>query len=354
MFLSSEALKRNLFGDTPVISLDMASRREEAKLDTALGRAAGAPDRAGGLDMPASSSVMASDFWNDRPREDGARLPHWGGNLFYLGTVGLIATSIIGIFFGAGFLLLLSSPDSVVASGPVASHRTPATQSPARMVGEFPASGDRSSERKLGIAPMKTTTPSSLEAARLSAGLPSAGPVADWTASEEMSGTLNSSVAAPIAAESSAGTMTSSSPSREAETQGTQTKRDPIAPAVSAVSPDPISKSSTASSQTVPIPRSSAAEISELLAQGDSRLSSGDVASARMFYERAAAAGDGRAALRLGATFDPAFLRRAGLRKVQGDAAKAQSWYSYAADRGAIETTHPSDNAAMSQDGRGQ
>jgi len=75
-----------------------------------------------------------------------------------------------------------------------------------------------------------------------------------------------------------------------------------------------------------------AAEISELLTQGDARLQIGDVTSARLFYERAADARDGRGAMRLGATFDPTFLQRAGLRNMRGDPAEAQFWYSRALD----------------------
>jgi len=109
------------------------------------------------------------------------------------------------------------------------------------------------------------------------------------------------------------------------------------APTPSAAVPDPASSALAAPTPATPNLRLSAAEISELLAHGDARLQTGDVVSARLFYERAAAAGDGRAALRLGATFDPAFLGLAGLRNVQGDAAEARSWYSRALDLGAAE-----------------
>ena len=81
----------------------------------------------------------------------------------------------------------------------------------------------------------------------------------------------------------------------------------------------------------------SAAEVSELLQPGDSLLRIGDVASARLFYERAAAAGDGRAALRLGAIFDPGILERLGFSKLRADAAEARLWYSRALDLGVIE-----------------
>jgi TPR repeat protein len=78
-------------------------------------------------------------------------------------------------------------------------------------------------------------------------------------------------------------------------------------------------------------------EISVLLTRGDKSLSSGDVASARLYYGRAANAGDGQAALRLGETFDPVFLEHAHLRSARGDLAAALSWYRRARDMGAAE-----------------
>ena len=70
------------------------------------------------------------------------------------------------------------------------------------------------------------------------------------------------------------------------------------------------------------------------MARGDAFLRVGDIASARLFYERAADAGNGSAALRLGATFDSAFLSRAGVRGMPGDPARAASWYRRALDLG--------------------
>ena len=78
----------------------------------------------------------------------------------------------------------------------------------------------------------------------------------------------------------------------------------------------------------------SPAEITALIAQGDQLLRTGDVASARLFYERAADVGDGEAALRLGKTFDPAFLGLSRLSGVRGDPASAIRWYRRARDRG--------------------
>jgi TPR repeat protein len=63
----------------------------------------------------------------------------------------------------------------------------------------------------------------------------------------------------------------------------------------------------------------------------------GDVASARLLYERAADAGEARAALRLGETFDSVFLDHPRLRGVRGDSGTAVFWYRRARDLGATE-----------------
>jgi TPR repeat protein len=74
-----------------------------------------------------------------------------------------------------------------------------------------------------------------------------------------------------------------------------------------------------------------------LLSRGDALFGVGDVASARLFYERAADAGNGEAALRLGETYDPNFLERAKLRAVQGDLKAAVHWYRRARELGVVE-----------------
>ncbi|MGH7038921.1 MAG: hypothetical protein ACREE1_12380 [Stellaceae bacterium] len=60
---------------------------------------------------------------------------------------------------------------------------------------------------------------------------------------------------------------------------------------------------------------------------GDVKILEGDVASARLFYERAADAGDARAALDLGNSFNPAFLGRIGVLGMRGDTVAAAHWY---------------------------
>jgi hypothetical protein len=88
----------------------------------------------------------------------------------------------------------------------------------------------------------------------------------------------------------------------------------------------------------VPIkPALSDMERQALLSQGDALLSAGDVATARLFYQRGADAGDGTAALRLGETFDAPFLEQAHLGRVPSDPKKAVSWYLRARALGSTE-----------------
>jgi TPR repeat protein len=84
-------------------------------------------------------------------------------------------------------------------------------------------------------------------------------------------------------------------------------------------------------------PTLSAAEIAALRTRGDALLATGDIVSARLFYERAAEGGDAQAALMAGQTFDPGFLARAGVRGVRGDKAQASEWYRRAGALGSAE-----------------
>ena len=83
-----------------------------------------------------------------------------------------------------------------------------------------------------------------------------------------------------------------------------------------------------------PGPGPSEIEAKALVSHGDALLGVGDLTSARLFYRYGADLGDGAAALRLGETFDPAFLRLAGLGPMAGDPRKALYWYRRAHDLG--------------------
>jgi TPR repeat protein len=64
-----------------------------------------------------------------------------------------------------------------------------------------------------------------------------------------------------------------------------------------------------------------------LLRRGDALLALGDVSSARLLYERAAAGGEGRGATGAGKTYDPMFLLAIRARGIQADPVAAANWY---------------------------
>ena len=86
--------------------------------------------------------------------------------------------------------------------------------------------------------------------------------------------------------------------------------------------------------------RLSADEVTALVARGDVFLAAGDIASARLFFQRAADAGDGRAAMRMAMTFDAAFLERAGVHGLRSDPERAAFWYQRARDLGGVKAEH--------------
>jgi hypothetical protein len=107
---------------------------------------------------------------------------------------------------------------------------------------------------------------------------------------------------------------------------------------VEPVTPQPsAAMSAAAPAPELPPPRPSVAETAALVARGDAFISMRDIASARLYYERAAQLGDGRGALRMGETFDPVFLARAGIRGMRSDEQEAISWYRRARDLGDAE-----------------
>ncbi len=79
------------------------------------------------------------------------------------------------------------------------------------------------------------------------------------------------------------------------------------------------------------------ADIATMVRRGQELLAGGDILSARHFFELATPEAEDRAALGLGKSYDPLYLRRLGTRGPAGDAAKAAMWYRKAADLGSME-----------------
>jgi len=112
---------------------------------------------------------------------------------------------------------------------------------------------------------------------------------------------------------------------------------DPTAaPAFAETAPQGVQAAVTADKARAPLPLP-AEQITALLARGDAFVRTRDIASARLLYERAADAGNGRAALRMGESFDPAFLDSIGIHRMLGDRQLALSWYRRACDLGDAE-----------------
>ena len=242
------------------------------------------------------------------------------GILLYLLSVAIVATATVGIFFGIGFFLLAQSTEAMNANPSIGDHASGAKHRLPPTLNLPPILNNASSTYgKIASVPIEPPIPRSASTAAL--------PVVP--------------VAPPAAPPSPAGDLPASHEKYQSFDKGAPGSEARAAPPdispPAAPTAEPVPGSSAPAPSPERNPRLSAGQITELLDRGDSFLHAGDVASARLFYERAADAGDWQAAIRMGATFDPVFLSRAGVRTV-GEPTKAQSWYRHALDLGAPRT----------------
>ena len=84
---------------------------------------------------------------------------------------------------------------------------------------------------------------------------------------------------------------------------------------------------------SAPIRALDAEQIKLLMKQGEQFIAAGDVVTARIAFQRAEA-GDAKAAVALGATYDPTALAKLGVVGFSADVAKARSWYQKAENLG--------------------
>jgi hypothetical protein len=80
-------------------------------------------------------------------------------------------------------------------------------------------------------------------------------------------------------------------------------------------------------------------DIKLLMKQGERFTAAGDLATARLLFQRAAEAGDATAALAMGATYDPIVLAGLGVLGMSADLGKARSWYEKAREFGSPEAS---------------
>jgi len=257
------------------------------------------------------------------------------GIIGYLAALAVLATATIAVFFGIG-LLSLVKPSEAITPGITDSTRSDLVQPLASISRPF----DRSSVSKQKAPSAQTEPEVSQSAAMAALPPPPPTPLPDppgATTDPGQETPLQSSLATPPTpmAGGLAGAVQIVAAEREMPaSEATERSAEPSA--LTADSSDPASRPPAA----VPEPPHlvlSAAEIRELLARGDALFRIGDLTSARLYYERAADAGNGQGAMRMGATFDPAFLGQAGSRSVQGDPVKARAWYRKALDLSIVE-----------------
>ena len=84
-------------------------------------------------------------------------------------------------------------------------------------------------------------------------------------------------------------------------------------------------------------PQLDAKQIEFLIRRSQELISEGDVGAARSLLQRAAEARDPRAALALGATYDPVMLAILGAHGIAADASLARDWYIKAREFGSRE-----------------
>ena len=112
----------------------------------------------------------------------------------------------------------------------------------------------------------------------------------------------------------------------------------PAETAAAPASPPPAAESKPAApAQPAPAPAAPTAstqELAQLIARGDELIGTGDIAAARLFYERAAEGGSALAMTAVGQTYDPIYLEQLRVRGVRGDAKRAADWYRKATTAG--------------------
>jgi hypothetical protein len=262
-----------------------------------------------------------------------ARLP--AGMIVFLFFMALVATGTIGVFFGVGLLSLVKPTEAMmprVASSGSSDRGTPLAVAFSRSSDNSLSGDDKATSAPRQPAPSESAAVAALPPV-ISAQLSSPDIEAQPRPSD-------AALATPIADGSSSIVGNASSEREMPHTRADAAAAEP--PASTVVSSEPGAEAPAAA---VPQPARlvlSAAEVRELLVRGDAFLHRGDLTSARLFYERAANAGNGDGAMRMGATFDPSFLGRAGPRGAQGDPAKAQLWYRKALDLSVAEVQHQS------------
>jgi hypothetical protein len=110
--------------------------------------------------------------------------------------------------------------------------------------------------------------------------------------------------------------------------------KPPVAPIVE----KPEQASAPPPKPETPAPERDSVKLNALVARGEQLLASGEIAAARLFFQRAATDGDARGARGLARTYDEKVLESLSVRGFVGNRAEAQRWYLKAAELEADQT----------------
>jgi hypothetical protein len=218
----------------------------------------------------------------------------------------------VGMWLGC---VLIAGGTYVLASIPSAPTTTPSIAAAARTL--------QSTHSRRSPSPQSAD-----EASASTGGRPSSVLTQDIVA-QEYPATAAATLPTELATKRTSGVQTGIEPPRQEEEEAPTTSAERNTPlAISATS----AFSELAGKPDAPAP---AAQLSDadrafFAQRGNELVAAGDISSARLFFERAADAGDVRSALGMAMTFDPAELAKGGVRGLKGDQAQADYWYQRA------------------------
>ena len=109
---------------------------------------------------------------------------------------------------------------------------------------------------------------------------------------------------------------------------------EPVAVAPAAQAAPTVAEPAAEPAAPVAQPPTGGANVEAWIQRGDGLLSTGDIASARLFYRLAAEAGSAVAAGRTGMTHDPLYFREIGVVGISPDPGAALQWYTLGQTRG--------------------
>lgn len=214
------------------------------------------------------------------------------------------------------------------ASGPVqlevqlleSNVRTPLSEKQAFNVAVAPATAATASAPQATASAAVQTPPASIAQAAVSQ--PSPAPTADRFADAEPA-------RSPAAAQQWAALP---------ETPNFSTQTVPSSDAQTPAQSDATPSQPTQPTQQAALPASQSpmaeADVQDLIREGNRYMRDGEIIRARSYYEQAARAGHGEAALAMGRSFDPSYFERLDRKTGEPDAAQAFEWYRQAMNAG--------------------